>query len=193
MIGCSARVSTAMSAASSTAAIGNMEGSVGYAKLTMDGVAQAAGTGKAAIYRRWTNKDDLVTDALGSVLPDPAGLPLTGDPRADILVLLGCVRDAAVLTHGTAFQVVKREGGPESGLGTMTVERVLEPCQAILSRVLTGGVRAGRLRAGADSPRVAAVGPAMLIHRALTSGPSEITDEYLTSVVDEVVMPLITA
>jgi AcrR family transcriptional regulator len=167
-------------------------GAVGYARLTMEGVAQAAGTGKAALYRRWPSKDDLITDTLRSVLPDPAGLRLTGEPRTDIMTLLRCMRDAAVLTHGTAFQVVKREGGPESGLSAMTQDRVLEPCQGMILTILENGVKAGLLRAGAASPRIAGVGPAMLIHRAITAGP-EISDDYLASIVDEVVMPLILA
>lgn len=167
-------------------------GAVGYASLTMEGVAQAAGTGKAALYRRWASKDDLITDTLRSVLPDPAGLRLTGDPRTDILTQLRCMRDAAVLTHGTAFQVVKREGGPESGLNAMAQDRVLEPCQAMILSILENGVKAGLLREAAASPRVAGVGPAMLIHRAITAGP-EISDACLASIVDEVVMPLILA
>ncbi|TDD64977.1 TetR family transcriptional regulator, partial [Actinomadura rubrisoli] len=42
---------------------------VGYRRLTMEGVAAAARTGKAALYRRWPSKDELVTDALKHVLP----------------------------------------------------------------------------------------------------------------------------
>jgi AcrR family transcriptional regulator len=33
---------------------------VGYVGLTMEGVAAAAHTGKAALYRRWPRKEDLV-------------------------------------------------------------------------------------------------------------------------------------
>lgn len=165
-------------------------GAVGYTGLTMDSVALTAGTGKAALYRRWTSKAELVTDALRSVLPDPARLRPTGDFRTDALALLRCMRDAAVLTHGTAFQVAKQESGLESGVHSMVQERVLRPCQDLLLKILQDGVRDGRLRAGADSPRVAVVGPAMLIHRALTVGPDEVTDDYLTAIIDEVIMPL---
>ncbi|MEV7028182.1 TetR family transcriptional regulator, partial [Kitasatospora sp. NPDC093558] len=35
----------------------------GYARLTMEGVAAAAQTGKAALYRRWSSKEELVKDA----------------------------------------------------------------------------------------------------------------------------------
>lgn len=38
---------------------------VGWNGLTMEGVAAGAQTGKAAVYRRWPSKEDLVADACG--------------------------------------------------------------------------------------------------------------------------------
>jgi AcrR family transcriptional regulator len=43
-------------------------GEVGYSALTVEGVAQRAGVGKATIYRRWSSKLPLVVEAF-SVLP----------------------------------------------------------------------------------------------------------------------------
>ena len=50
---------------------------VGYAGLTMEGIAARAHTGKAALYRRWSTKQALVRAALLYALP-----PLP-EPRAD--------------------------------------------------------------------------------------------------------------
>src|ERR1700733_3433331 len=50
---------------------------VGYGGLTMEGIAAQARTGKAALYRRWSSKHDLVQAALLYALP-----PLP-EPRAD--------------------------------------------------------------------------------------------------------------
>ena len=50
---------------------------VGYGGLTMEGIAAHARTGKAALYRRWASKHDLVQAALLFALP-----PLP-EPRAD--------------------------------------------------------------------------------------------------------------
>lgn len=55
----------------------------GFARLTMEGVASAARTGKAALYRRWASKVDLVVDALDSTLPRPADTPTSGPPAAN--------------------------------------------------------------------------------------------------------------
>src|SRR5271156_4746093 len=50
---------------------------VGYGGLTMEGIAARARTGKAALYRRWSSKHDLVQGALLYPLP-----PLP-EPRSD--------------------------------------------------------------------------------------------------------------
>ena len=42
---------------------------VGYGGLTMEGIAARARTGKAALYRRWSSKHDLVQAALLYALP----------------------------------------------------------------------------------------------------------------------------
>jgi AcrR family transcriptional regulator len=82
---------------------------VGYTRLTMEGVAGCARTGKAALYRRWTGKDDLVVDAIDHALPSLADLPDHGDVREDLLELLR--RMAAMLNSptGCALQCLLAE------------------------------------------------------------------------------------
>ena len=165
----------------------------GYTELSMDSVAATAGTGKAALYRRWSNRDELVAEALSSALPDPAAIPRTGEPREDLLALLRCIRDTILLSYGSAFRVVRREASTAQELMHDLVEqRVMKPCHELTLDVLRTGVAAGRLRAGADNERVADVGAAMIVHHVVTSGVN-VPDEYLTAVIDDVVMPLVSS
>lgn len=69
-------------------------GTVGWNGLTMEGVAAGAQTGKAAVYRRWPSKEDLVADALRSGLPDFDTAPDRGSVREDLLELCRRARDA---------------------------------------------------------------------------------------------------
>ena len=41
----------------------------GYDRLSMEGVAAAAGVGKATVYRRWGSKAELVIDAMATLKP----------------------------------------------------------------------------------------------------------------------------
>ena len=59
----------------------------GYARMSMEAVARAAGVGKAALYRRWPSKRamviDLVADAIRRTLPEAIDTgSLAGDVRA---------------------------------------------------------------------------------------------------------------
>lgn len=56
----------------------------GAANLSIDGVAQRAGVGKATIYRRWSSKEALVLEALGSDT-STLDVPDTGNLRDDLL------------------------------------------------------------------------------------------------------------
>ena len=54
----------------------------GYGALTMDAVRTRAGVGKATIYRRWSSKEELVSDAI-VVLHEEFDTPDTGSLRGD--------------------------------------------------------------------------------------------------------------
>jgi AcrR family transcriptional regulator len=60
---------------------------VGFAGLTIDGIAARAGVGKATIYRHWPSRAQLVLEAIGDVTkrPDP---PDTGVLREDLLIMV---------------------------------------------------------------------------------------------------------
>ena len=62
---------------------------VGFAKLTMESVADRAKTGIAVLYRRWSNKSDLVLAAIRHYSETHRlAVPDTGDLRDDLFILL---------------------------------------------------------------------------------------------------------
>ncbi len=60
---------------------------LGYDKLRMQDVADRAGTGTGAIYRRWATKEDLVAEAIRA-MPD-IEVETTDDPITDLATLVG--------------------------------------------------------------------------------------------------------
>ena len=163
---------------------------VGYVGLTMEGVAAGAHTGKAALYRRWPRKEDLVVDALEHVLPSPTALPDHGTVRDDLLDLLR--RLAALLNSpaGCALQCLMAETERDESFARLLHERVKEPRKRMFLDLLVRGADRGQVRAGAATQLVAEVGPALVMQRFLAEG-APVPDDYVVSVVDDVVMPLL--
>lgn len=73
----------------------------GYGRLSVDGVARRATVGKAAIYRRWGSKEEMVLALLADVGTRPELFPDTGtiedDVRALLRLVAGYLRDPRVV------------------------------------------------------------------------------------------------
>lgn len=163
---------------------------VGLVGLTMEGVAAAAQTGKASVYRRWASKEDLVVDALHHAFP-PVDAPLdTGNVRSDLLQVL---REMLVIVNGPAgraMQTLMGEVDRDQEFVRTVHERVIDPRKRRLLAALRRGAERGQVRPEAVTSLVADVGPALVVHRFHTTGPP-VSDHFLRRVVDEVLMPVL--
>ncbi|MFJ8019419.1 TetR/AcrR family transcriptional regulator [Streptomyces sp. NPDC096311] len=73
-------------------------GLVGWSAFTLDGVARRAGIGKAALYRRWPTKEQLLADAIAQLMQPSAPCDtdsLADDARALAATLLSHFLDPA--------------------------------------------------------------------------------------------------
>ncbi|WEG08877.1 TetR/AcrR family transcriptional regulator [Microbacterium horticulturae] len=77
----------------------------GYDHLTIEGIAQRAGTGKQTVYRWWGSKGELLAEALleGLILPDTLRPPDTGDLEADLSAWLQTLSDMLQQPRGEAL------------------------------------------------------------------------------------------
>ncbi|WP_105566053.1 TetR/AcrR family transcriptional regulator [Microbacterium halophytorum] len=66
-----------------TAALDELS-SVGYTALSVAGVAERAGVNKTSLYRRWGDKESLLSDALAAVVVDPVEPRDTGSLEGDL-------------------------------------------------------------------------------------------------------------
>jgi AcrR family transcriptional regulator len=163
---------------------------VGYAGLTMEGVAACARTGKAALYRRWPRKEDLVVDALNHTLPSFDDLPDHGNVRDDLLDLLRRVAALVNSRTGCALQSLMAESDRDRPLGRLLHERVIGPRKRAFLTALERAADRGQVRPEAVGALVCEVGPAMVVQRFLAEGPP-VPDAFVVSIVDDVVMPLL--
>jgi AcrR family transcriptional regulator len=165
---------------------------VGYAGLTMEGVASGAHTGKAALYRRWPGKEELVVDTLDHVLPSPCELPDHGDVREDLLELLRLMAAFLNSPAGCALESLIADIEPDGRFARLLHQRVKEPRKRMFLALLRRAAERGQVRPEAATQLVADVGPALLMQRFSAEGPP-VPDAYVVSVVDDIVMPLLRA
>jgi AcrR family transcriptional regulator len=163
---------------------------VGYAELTVDQVAQRAGTGRATIYRRWPGKRQLVVDAVIDALPPTAAPPDTGDVRRDLLI---CFERMHGLLGGVGHFVVQALAGElhsatRTALLDLVREQVLEPRLQVVLDVLLRGAARGQIRAEAAVPLLARTGPALLFQHLLMFGTPPPSSQ-IEEIVDRVILP----
>ncbi|MER5438687.1 TetR/AcrR family transcriptional regulator [Streptomyces sp. NPDC002790] len=165
---------------------------VGWNGLTMEGVAAGAQTGKAAVYRRWPSKEDLVVDALQAGLPPLDSAPECGSVREDLLELCRRLREAMYSRPGYALRSVLHE------CDTLTAERfhsviaqgVVEPSVELIKEVVRRGVERGEVRPDVDESSVCDVIPALMMYRSKVCG-SEWGEGDLVEMIDHVMVPLL--
>ena len=162
----------------------------GYAGLTMDGIARRARTGKAALYRRWPGKRELVLDALLGVLPDPRESAASESVRDELLGALTIMADTVAGRIGFPSLGVLLEVLRVPELRDAFASRVVEPRLRTVHEILRRGAERGEIDPARISVLVARAGPALVIETFLLTGSPPPADE-LARIVDTVVLPLV--
>ena len=164
---------------------------VGYRDFTIEGVATKAGTGKQAIYRRWSGRAQLVIAAMREHAPAFSGeLPDTGELRADVLALLRRAADRW------------RQFGPETFHGLLA-EAVEDPEHRALINGRTAGDAAmrtileratarGEIDADRVTPHIASL-PVDLVRHDLLINQTPVPEDTLIEIVDRIFLPLVQA
>jgi AcrR family transcriptional regulator len=158
----------------------------GVHELRMDDVAARAGVGKAAIYRRYRSKDELVADAVAALVSEIT-VPDTGSTRADLLALM---RDAVEVYTGPvaarAMPSLVEAMSRNPGLAEAVRDGFLAGRRAALRKVLERAIERGDLRPELDIGLALDVLGGPLFYRLLiTGGP---IDEQLAEGVTDLIL-----
>lgn len=163
---------------------------VGYARLTMEGIADRARTGKAAVYRRWSNRAELVLAAIrkqGPLMGEE--VPNTGELREDLLVLLS--RFARRLQEIGAETI---NGLFTEYVGHISVNestRVREKSAKAIMTILYKAAERGEIEIDKITPRIATL-PNDLVRHELLINREPISNRAIVEIVDDIFLPLIT-
>jgi AcrR family transcriptional regulator len=164
---------------------------VGYAGLTMDRVAERAGTNKNAIYRRWPSRAALAVAAYRQMAGDDLSLPDTGALRDDVLELLRRANRAWSSPIGSVQRSLLAGVADDPQLLMLIQERANDAGSALWLTILGRAVARGEARPEALHPRVATVAVVLLRNEYVTRGIPTAPDHVLVEIVDEVYLPLI--
>ena len=164
----------------------------GLRGASMDGIARRAGTGKAALYRRWGNVRELGLDVFLTTMSQavPQSYPDTGSLRGD---LLGSMQAFTEILRGP-MQIVVRELISESAhdpeLVTEFRRRMAEPMDAELVAVLQRAMARGEIPTKPIDPFIFEIPDALVLHRLLING--EVIDEdSCARLIDVILIPLL--
>lgn len=168
-------------------------GEHGYGALTIDAVAQRAGTSRTVVYRRWATKVELVEAAVRWVgRRNPVSIPDAGSLREDVLALMRHTNESRI---GLMALLIVYLGGyfQETGTTPYDLRRlVLDSGPTGLDEIVRRAADRGEIDPSRLTPRVLALASDLFRHEAIMRlGP--VPDDVLVSIVDDIYLPLVTA
>lgn len=127
---------------------------VGYARMSIEGIARRAGVGKTAVYRRWKSKLALVLDLVSAVAAEGLPAPATGSLYGDVRALLEVAAHA--LGHPVASRVVPDllvEAARHPEIADAVKSALLDGQHGVAAGVVREAVARGELPEGVDVDR----------------------------------------
>ena len=166
----------------------------GYEATNMNDIAARAGVGKAAIYRRWSSKAALITDALVYWRPDlmsdevPDTGSLTGD--FELLVERAARNDDDLISNNLVLRVAM-EAARDPELATALDDLILHRGRRRITAILKQAAARGEVSADRDWSLVADIIPAMGLMRVISG--QTVNAEFVRQVIDTLVLPAVYA
>lgn len=123
----------------------------GYERLTMDRVAARAGVGKAALYRRWPSKQQMLVELVDQFATAAVMPPDTGTLRGDLLAIAD--QAITVLANPLIRRVIgsliaESQHSPE--LATVLTERFSKPRRQAGEKMLRRAIERGEISPDSD-------------------------------------------
>jgi AcrR family transcriptional regulator len=157
----------------------------GYERLTVDGIAEAAGVSKATIYRRWTSKREVVLAAAGR-LAEAVPAPDTGSLRGDLKAIVGGLADVFSAQNVPALVgALVAEAVHDADLAATVREGFVRTRRAAAVAALERASARGEIGDNVDVDLTVDLLAAPFYYRSLVTG-APIDDRYAGAVLDAV-------
>jgi AcrR family transcriptional regulator len=124
---------------------------VGYARMSIEGIARRAGVGKTAVYRRWKSKLHLVLDVVSALAVMGLPAPDTGSLEGDLRLLYEVTSRA--LRHPVASQIIpdlQAEAARNPEIAEAMQKTLREGQESVALKILVAAEQRGEIREGFD-------------------------------------------
>jgi AcrR family transcriptional regulator len=163
----------------------------GYDCMTMDSVAERAGTGKATVYRRWPSKAQLTVDAIlcsRNAVLTVEDIPDTGSLRGDLRSL-----QQTTLRSDTDWLMsgLPTELRDDPQVVHALHKQYVAPHTGLMADILERARNRGEIPPDRDLGIIALVGPAMITYQKITTG-QPVDPVFLERLIDGILVPLAT-
>jgi AcrR family transcriptional regulator len=162
----------------------------GYQAMTMEAVADRAGTSRAVLYRRWPKRAELAIAAIRRHRPMLSGeVPDTGTLRGDVVALLTRMSDLLGATGPETLYGLLGDYLSDAELFDRMRSDLLYIGAGVMTTILDRAAERGEARSDVGT-RVATLPTDLFRNELLTSRipPSE---DVIAQIVDEVFLPLV--
>jgi len=123
---------------------------IGFRRLTLDAVAESAGVGKMAIYRRWPNKAAVVMDAFLTLIGPESRFPSAASAIISLKLQMRLQAKLFAGDYGKLIKALLGESQFDDELAEAFRNRWLMPRREMTLDVLKAAVHEGDLRADLD-------------------------------------------
>ncbi|WP_049566614.1 TetR/AcrR family transcriptional regulator [Nonomuraea sp. SBT364] len=126
----------------------------GYAALTVENVARRAGVHKTTVYRRWKDRESLLTDALAEHMATDIPVPDTGAIETDLQALARSIIEAFTSPTGQAILAAMFTGAAHLPEIAAARRHVFDDRLSRAEPVLRRAIKRGQLPEGTDPAEV---------------------------------------
>ncbi|MEU5097261.1 TetR/AcrR family transcriptional regulator [Streptomyces sp. NPDC020996] len=119
---------------------------VGYARMSIEGIARRAGVGKTAVYRRWRSKLHLVLDVVSALAVQGLPVPDTGTLEGDLRLLYEVTSRA--LRHPVASQIIpdlQAEAARNPDIAEAMQKALREGQEGVASKIVRAAAQRGEM------------------------------------------------
>lgn len=167
---------------------------VGYNSLTMEGVAARAKTNKAVLYRRWSNKSELVIAAMHKYLQNSSNeIPNTGNLRNDVFsFLVELIQPLKKISNQVIIELIAEHIG---SITISSIPHLIQPgaenkLTAAITTMLKNAELRGEISLEKLNMRIISL-PVDLVRYELLTRKEPISDQVIEEIVDTIFIPLV--